>query len=557
MMRAERLRSTTRGVWRRLRGAVGQAVRGRRAGNVLLRVGLRLIPLATGACTGTPRPHDTIVMASGSDLESANPVVTVHPMSRQMQRHMLFVPLVHLDSLLQPVPALARTWTWSESGRVLTFALRTDVLWHDGVPTTARDARFTFEAVRHPEVGSPRAGDLRDVIAFDTPNDSTFVVRFGAAPPRLPLVFAELPPVPAHLLRDVPPAGLRAAAFSTNPVGNGPFRFASRTPGARWRFVRNEQFPMALGGPPWAREVVIAVVDEPSTKLAGLVSGDLDVAGISPSMAELVARDPLLHLETPPVLFSSILAFNTTAAPFNDVRIRRAVSLAIDRERLVQAAVAGFGVPTRHVVPPGVFPANGAPLPPPSPDPSAAAQLLDDAGYTRAANGMRARNGVPLAITLLTAGSGELAAEQLLQDDLRRLGIALTIRTAELATFLSALRAPDKAFDLAYTGIPGDLALGHLRALLDGRQRGGGLDYTGFAHEGLDRALDAAFSAGALDEQRARWATLDSIVDVTAPIAVLYHARGVQGRAASLDGVVMDLRGELATVSRWQRRSAP
>ncbi len=509
------------------------------------------------ACTGSPRPHDTIVMASGSDLESANPVVTLHPMSRQMQRHMLFVPLVHLDSVLQPVPALARSWAWSDSGRVLTFSLRTDVSWHDGVPTTADDVRFTFEAVRDPDVGAPRAGDLRDVLTLEAPDDSTVVVRFRIAPPRLPLVFAELPPVPAHLLRDVPADGWRAAAFSTVPVGNGPFRFASRTPGARWRFVRNEQFPVELGGPPWAREVVIAVVDEPSTKLAGLVSGDLDVAGISPSMAELVARDPLLHLETPPVLFSSILAFNTTAAPFNDVRVRRAVSLAIDRDRLVQAAVAGFGVPTRRVIPPGVFPQNGAALPPPHADTIAAAQLLDAAGYPRAANGMRARNGVPLAITLLTAGSGELAAEQLLQDDLRRIGIALTIRTAELATFLSTLRAPRKTFDVAYTGIPGDLALGHLRALLDGRQRGGGLDYTGFADATLDRALDAAFAAPDLDAQRERWTTVDSLVERSSPIAVLYHARGVQGRSASLDGVVMDLRGELATVTRWQRRTVP
>jgi len=557
MMRTERLRSTTRGVWRRLQGAAGRAARMSRRPGVVVRAALLRLPLAAIACTGAARPHDTIVLASGSDLESANPVVTVHPMSRQMQRHMLFVPLVHLDSMLQPVPALARSWVWSDSGRVLTFTLRTDVSWHDGVPTTARDVRFTFEAVRDPAVGAPRAGDLRDVLALEAPDDSTVVVRFGTAPPRVPLVFAELPPVPAHLLRDVPPSGWRAAAFSTAPVGNGPFRFASRTPGARWRFVRNEQFPLALGGPPVAREVVIAVVDEPSTKLAGLVSGDLDVAGISPSMAELVARDPLLLLETPPVLFSSLLAFNTTAAPFNDVRVRRAVSLAIDRERMVQAAVAGFGVPTRHVVPPGVFPANRAPLPPPHVDITAATQLLDAAGYLRVANGMRARDGVPLAITLLTAGSGELAAEQLLQDDLRRIGIALTIRTAELATFLSTLRASSKTFDVAYTGIPGDLALGHLRALLDGRQRGGGLDYTGFADASLDRALDAAFAATDLIEQRTRWSTVDSLVDLTAPIALLYHARGVQGRAASLEGVVMDLRGELATISRWQRRSTP
>ncbi len=509
---------------------------------------------ALGACAGASRPSDTIVIASGSDLESANPVVTLHPLSRQMQRHMLFVPIVHLDGTLQPVPALARRWQWSDGGTTLTFTLRADVRWHDGAPTTAEDARFTFEAVRDPDTGSPRAGDLNAVVSLTAPDDTTFVVRFGTAPPGLPLIFAELPPVPAHLLRDTPRSAWRGAAFATNPVGNGPFRFASRTPGARWRFVRNEAFPADLGGPPWAREVVIAVVDEPSTKLAGLVSGDLDVAGVSPSMADLVTRDPLLVLETPPVLFTTVLAFNTSKPPFDDARVRRAISLGIDRARIVEAALAGYGVPSRRVVPPGVFAEAVAP-PPAVVDTAEAARLLDEAGWLRSPNGTRARDGIALALTLLTAGSGELAAEQLLQDDLRRLGFAVDIRTTELATFLSLLRAEQKTFDAAYTGIPGDLALGHLRALLDGRQRGGGLAYTGFANDSLDAALDRALASGA-PEQRARaWPRVDSLVEALAPVSVIYHARGVQGRARSLDGVVMDLRGELATVSRWRRRS--
>ncbi len=522
------------------------------AGRARLAIAFAIGVGVLGACAGSSRPSDTIVIASGSDLESANPVVTLHPLSRQVQRHMLFVPLVHLDSTLQPVPALARRWQWSDDRTMLTFTLRTDVRWHDGTPTTAEDARFTFDAVRDPDTGSPRAGDLAAVVSLAAPDDTTFVVRFGTAPSSLPLVFAELPPVPAHLLREVPRVAWRGAAFATNPVGNGPFRFGSRTPGARWRFVRNDAYPAGLGGPPWAREVVIAVVDEPSTKLAGLVSGELDVAGVSPSMADLVARDPLLVLETPPVLFTTVLAFNTGKPPFDDVRVRRAIALGIDRARIVDAAVAGYGVPSRRVVPPGVFAeAHGAP--PVTADSAEAARLLGAAGWVRGPGGQRARDGVALTLSLLTAGSGELAAEQLLQDDLRRLGFAVDIRTTELATFLSLLRAEQKSFDVAYTGIPGDLALGHLRALLDGRQRGGGLAYTGFANDTLDAALDRALAAEAPADGARAWQRVDSLVDRFAPIAVIYHARGVQGRARSLDGVVMDLRGELATIGRWRR----
>jgi peptide/nickel transport system substrate-binding protein len=504
------------------------------------------------ACTSSARPADTLVLASGSDLESANPVVTVHPMSRQVQRYLLFVPLVHLDSALRPVPALARAWHWEDDGRTLRFALRTDVRWHDGTPTTARDVVFTFEAVRDPDTGSPRAGDLRDVLAIDAPDDSTVLVRFREAPPTLPLVFAELPPVPAHRLRDVVPSAWRGHPFATAPVGNGPFRFVSRTPGVRWRFARHDAHPEALGGAPWAREVAVVVIDEPSTKMAGLVSGELDVAGIAPGMAGLVERDPLLTLESPPVLFTTLLAFNTTAPPFDDARVRRAVSLAIDRERLVRAAVAGFGVPSRGIVPPGVLPSAMSRVAP-AVDTVTAGALLDAAGWPRAADGRRRRGGVPLRVTLLTAGSGELAVEQLLQDDLRRLGVTLMIRTAELATFLNTVRAPEKRFDVAFTGVPGDLALGHLRALLHGSQRGGALAYTGIAESTLDAALDRAAAAPDPDDRAVAWAAVDALVDSLAPVAVVYHARGVQGRAAALRDVVMDLRGELVTISRWWR----
>jgi len=511
--------------------------------------GAMLLAVAMGC--GSPRPADTLVLASGSDLESANPVLTVHPMSRQVQRHVLFVPLVQLDSALMPVPALARAWEWSDTGRVLTFRLRTDVRWHDGEPTTAHDARFTFDAMRDPIVASPRAGDLRDVVSLDAPDDSTFVVRFRTAPPTLPLVFAEVPPIPAHALRDVPRDAWRRAPFATAPVGNGPFRFVDRTPGVRWRFARHDAHPAALGGPPWARELIVTVVDEASTKLAGLVSGDLDVAGVSPSTAVLVARDPLLVLETPPVLFTTVLAFNTTRAPFDDPRVRRAIGLAVDRVRLVEAAVAGYGVATSQLVPPGIFDET---VPPGQhADTTTAAQLLDAAGWVRGSDGVRRRDGAPLAVALLTAGSGELAAEQLLQADLRAIGVDVALRPLELATFLTTLRADEKTFDLAFTGVPGDLALGHLRALLHGEQRGGALAYTGVASPTLDAALDAAAAAANPEARRAAWGRVDSIVAAEAPISVLYHARGVQGRTRALRGVRMDLRGELATVARWSR----
>ncbi len=506
------------------------------------------------ACGHPDRPAGTIVMASGADLESGNPLVTVHPLSRQLQRHALFVTLVKLDSALQPEPYLARSWQWDPTRRAVTFTLFAGLKWHDGAPTTAADVAFTLVAARDTSLGSPRAGDVAIMDSAVAVNDSTVRVVFHEPRSTLPTVLAELPIVPRHLLDSVPRARWRAHPFSTAPVGNGPFRFVSRTAGRQWRFARNADFPVALGGPPNAQHLVVAVVDEAATKFAGLVSGELDVAGVSPTMAHLVEKDPSLLLMTPPALFSTVLAFNTTRAPFDDARVRRALSLSIDRQRLVQAAVAGYATAASGAIPPGLpFSTVAAPRY----DTRQADSLLDAAGWTRSrSGGGRVRGGTSLEVTLLTVGGGEMAVEQLVQADLAARGIALTLRVMELATFLATVRAPVKAFDVVLTGIPGDIALGHLSALFSSAQRGGALDYTGFHTPRLDARLVVARNASP-ESSAIAWTAVAAELEERMPVVWLFHARGVQGRSRRLGGVQMDLRGELVTIARWTRRDTP
>ncbi len=510
--------------------------------------------MLAAACGAPARPPGVVVMASGTDLESGNPLVTVHPLSRQLQRHALFVTVFRLDAQLQPVPYFARRWRWSPDRTTLTLTLSRALRWHDGTPTSAHDVAFTLDAARDPALGSPRAAELASLAAVRAPDDSTVHLRFHAPQVALPLVLAELPLVPRHLLDSVPRARWRTHPFSGAPVGNGPFRFAGRTPGRQWRFARWEDFPAELGGAPRLRELVIAVVDESATKFAGLVSGELDVAGVSPTMAALVRRDPALALETPPALFSTVLAFNTTRPPFDDARVRRALSLAVDRRRLVQAAVAGYGTPARGAVPPGL---PFSPTDTPVVNRQGAAALLDAAGWRLVpGRAVRERAGRPLRVTLLTVGSGDLAVEQLVQADLAQLGVEVEVRVLELGAFLAALRPPARAYDLAVTGVPGTLALGHLPALFATAQQGGALDYTGFHTPALDQRLAIAAAAPAA-QQGAAWAAVDALLQEAMPVAWLYHARGVQGRSRRLQGVTMDLRGELATVTRWHREGEP
>src|SRR5436309_2726207 len=107
--------------------------------------------MVIAACgSGAAHRGRTVVYASGADLQSVNPLLTVHPFAKQVERYVLLTTLVRYDSALGPQPYLARSWTWSPDRRMITFRLQSGVRWHDGVPTTARDVAWTLSAADEP-----------------------------------------------------------------------------------------------------------------------------------------------------------------------------------------------------------------------------------------------------------------------------------------------------------------------------------------------------------------------------------------------------------------------
>ncbi len=106
-------------------------------------------------------------------------------------------------------------------------------------------------------------------------------------------------------------------------MGNGPFRFVAHEPNRRWVFAADSSFPAELGGPPGLERFIVVVVDEPTTKLAALTSGELDFAGIQPAHAEFVRRDPALAVISYPLLLTYGIVFNTRRPPFDRLDLRR------------------------------------------------------------------------------------------------------------------------------------------------------------------------------------------------------------------------------------------
>lgn len=445
-----------------------------------------------------------MLFASGADLQSINPLLTLHPLARQVQRYVLLTTLARYDGALVPRPYLARRWEWSDGRRELTFHLESSVAWDDGAPTTARDVKWTLDAARAPATGYPRAADLAALDSVSILDDSTLTLRFSHAPRGFPDVLTDLAILPAHLLDTVPLGHLRMAAWNSAPVGNGPFRFVTHEANRRWVFAANPNFPAALGGPPSLARFIVVVVDEPATKLAALTAGELDMAGIQPAHASFIEHDPRLTIVTYPLLLAYGIVFNTRRSPFDDIATRRAVNRGLDRKEIVDGYLYGFGTAATGPVPPDV--------------PGYLPMAADTATFPRQADAPRVR------FELLTVGSGEAALEQLVQSQLRRAGFDVVIRQLELSAFLARVYGPSHDFDAAVLGITGDPGLGYLGPLA--------------SLAGLTPLSDPA---------AAQRLFADSL-----PVAFLYHAKGLQGMNRRVAGVTMDLRGELPTVHDWR-----
>ncbi len=463
-----------------------------------------LVALACGG--GGARRGRTVVFTSGADLQSVNPLLTDHQLAKQVERYVLLTTLVRYDSALVPRPYLARKWTWSSDQKTLVFRLEPGVRWHDGVPTTARDVVWTLSAARDPATGYPRLNDFADVAFVNDPDDSTVVVRFSRVQHAIPDVLTDLAILPAHLLDSVPRAELRRAAWSEHPVGNGPFRFVAHEPHRRWVFGADPAFPTALGGPPALERFIVAVVDEPTAKLAALTAGEVDVAGIQPAHVAFVRKNPALTVLDYPLIFPYGIVCNTRRAPFDDRRVRLAVALALDRRAIVDGYLYGFGAVADGPVPPGVPGWVGGRAVPTNPD--SARQLL---------------GGRRIAFELLAVGSGEGALEQMLQAQLAAVGFDVTIRQLELTAFLERVSPARHDFQAAVLGRAGDPGLGYVAYL-----------------------AELAGMRAPADPAQAQRLFRDSL-----PVVFLYYARGVQGLSRRVQGVRMDLRGELPTISAW------
>ena len=327
-------------------------------------------------------------LPQGLSIHETSTIATVWPASPCFNNLVYFDPMKPNETVDTIVGELAEKWSWQDGYRNLVFFLRKGVKWHDGQPFTSKDVKFTFDVVREaPESQAklrlnPRKDWYANIEAIEAADPSTVVFRLKRPQPSILMLLAsgQSPIYPAH----VPLAEQRNRC-----TGTGPFKFKEWRRGEFVEYVKNPDY--FVKGRPYLDGLKYVIISERGTRTAALQAGRLDAAGPGETTKaiadQLKAAVPQMVITRVGSLTSPNLLVNHTRPPFNDVRVRRAVDLAIDREGYIKGVLQGAGVTGAALAPRpygswGLGEAELAQiLGKPEGRRAAARKLLEEAGY--------------------------------------------------------------------------------------------------------------------------------------------------------------------------------
>ncbi|MEI8032938.1 MAG: ABC transporter substrate-binding protein [Chlorobiaceae bacterium] len=438
------------------------------------------------ANSGVPQ-RQGVVTAISADFDYLNPLLMQLSLSREICK--LIYPTLARPSFdekngtIRFLPATAKSWEFSKDGRSATFHLKSGCAWEDGKPVTARDFKYSYALYINPKIASARQHYLDDLLllsdgtpdinrAVETPNDSTLILRFSK--PMAPEIvldhFNDLMPVAEHLFKAYAPEDIRAKSSEIPVLGAGPFMVKKW---ARQERLELESSPSSrLPRPATIKSMIFVVVPEYTTRLAMLRSGQIDAmisaGGINPKeVKELEKNAP--NIEIKPVrnrYFDSVVWLNIDGEAwraskkivphplFGDSRVRRALTLAIDRQSIID----GFMGPLHAtIVNTSLSPAHrniidGA-LDPYDFNPKKATALLLEAGWAPGADGILRKNGKRFSFELAAPVGNPRRnyAATIIQQNLRDIGIDCRLRFDESLVFLKSQN--EYRYDAALSGL--------------------------------------------------------------------------------------------------------
>lgn len=401
----------------------------------------------------------------------------------------IFNKLLKYDKNLDIKGELAASWVVSTDQKTISFKLKPNMKWADGKPLTSADVLFTWQLVTDDKTRSPYADDYKLITKASALDPLTFEVTYKA--PYAPALesWASLQIMPKHLLLG---KDIHTTAFARNPVGSHYYKLDSWRSGERLILTRNDN---SVLGQAKIDRLISRIIPDLSAQFLEFMAGNIDNMGLDPiKYSRIIPARPDLQQKIN--LYKELgnsytyLGFNLKHKPFDDVRVRRAINLAIDKQEIIDGVLLGLGINIASPYKPGTRWSNPA-LTPTGYDPIKAKDLLKEAGYEdHDGDGILDRDGKPLAFEILTNQNKEREKSAvLIQRRLKDIGIDVQIRSLEWASFIGRfIKTGD--FDVVVLGWSLGLDPDQFSIWHSSQQEPGKFNFIGYNNPKVDRLLE-------------------------------------------------------------------
>ena len=402
-----------------------------------------------------PAPQESVyVEGVVGAWQRINPLFAAeNPVDQDLSR-LVFAGLLRAGEDGRLLPDLAPLPEVGEDGRTYTFRLHPELRWHDGAPVRSLDVAFTISHILAPDFqGDPRLREAWTGVEVRTPDLRTVVLRLPATSPSFLARFATVGILPEHLLQGLDGAGLFDAPFNASPVGAGPYRLDSVTSIE----ATLRAYPRYHLGRPQIDVITVRFLQDFASVQHALEQGEIDGVFLRQALSatQIAALDGIEGFvrEDLQRAVSLVLYLNNgQAAYFRDPRVRTAVSLALDRQTLVENALYGLATPSSSAIVPGTW-AYAPSLDSPPSDPEAAILLLAEAGWHRSpTTGVLVRQGSEFRLTIRTDNDPRhLALAREIARQLEPIGIRATVASTSFTVLSRDFLAP-RTYDAALAG---------------------------------------------------------------------------------------------------------
>ena len=396
--------------------------------------GCTKISTSVGQSGGNPWTHHGVLrIGAYEELDNLNPLLSTELFVSDVCQ-LLYSGLIDYDDNGEMIPDVALTVPSlsnggiAKDGKTITYHLRHGVVFSDGAPLTAADVKFTWQQLVNPANIVSTRYPYDDVASIDTPDPHTVVVHLKQ--PLSPFVGFFMRNgtlgsiLPKHLLAGN--ADLNHNPFNIHPIGSGPFVVDTYQPGVLLTLRAN---PRYWRGPPKLRAIEYHIIPNQNTLLANVGAHEIDFYFDAPEVQyKLLKAIPGVRVTARPNQTFEHIDFNCAKPPLDDVRVRQAIAYAIDWQRLASDVYLNLGLPGMADIPPTSWAYDASVKRYPH-DPARARELLAQAGWRPGTDGVMVKNGQPFAITISTTTgvTSRAKVEQLIQQDLRQVGIDLTV----------------------------------------------------------------------------------------------------------------------------------